>query len=73
MPTENSEGNIVFSYPVLDIIAVCLAFLAVCVALFGIYKTAQTAANTSDTVDALNLTYQELHKIRSLLESSGSI
>ena len=66
---DENEGKIMFSYPVLDILAVCLAFMAVCVAIFSVYKATQTAANTSDTVDRLNLTYQEIHRIRVLLES----
>ena len=70
---SKDEGKVVFSYPVLDILAVCFSLIAVFVALFGIYKSAQTAANTSDTVDTLNLTYQEIHRIRMILETSNSI
>lgn len=71
MPKD--DNTVVFSYPVLDIIAVCFALLAICVAIFGVYKATQTAANTSDTVDTLNLTYQEIHRIRIILETSSSI
>lgn len=67
---DDSEGKLVFSYPVLDIIAITFAFLAIIIALYGIFKATQTAANTSDTVDRLDLTHQEIIKIRMLLEDS---
>lgn len=62
------ENQIVFQYPVLDIIAVILAFCAICVSLFSIYKSMQIANNTATTSDNLNVTYQEIYKIRLLLE-----
>lgn len=66
----SKENTVVFSYPILDIIAVLLAFLAVCVAVFGIYKSSQIADNTASTVDNVNLTYEEIYKIRKLIETN---
>lgn len=68
-----NDNKIRFSYPVLDIVAICLALLAITVAAYGVYKSSQTSANTAETVDALNLTYQELYKIRVILENSTVI
>lgn len=57
-----------YELPILDIFAVCIAFLAFFLALISLFLSNETRWNTSDTTEEIQLSRGELVKIRFLLE-----